>query len=383
MLTSGGYFYFTQKQGGPLNSIYILAVNKNNSKTDGVVGFIDFENRSISIGSYQNNKLVSKDSIMNSKSYFENAFINTDNGAERIKVNNYCDELLRVIKLPDSRDSIITIKANAMCMPSSESYSFWGSLLNYLMSYNGGGSSGNLVGVGGTFSNSNYGAWNLGNFGSYGTSGGWGPYDPNNLNNQILLDDSDPNTGFDNNNYISGTDNSTFQLIDPIQPFPLVTDIMGRNNFVSRSYPTQNCLDLAKAQIAKMNYSCGGYDPGGQTFQIYKRASGVDRTETVKGISYIVNALQSNIPVVIGLDYGSPSKNADSTTNHFVVVVGMGSVNGRNYFNYYDNLTSYGLFGASTTNRLYYDNSTGLISGNFTCPGASKFYKIAQIRRSY
>lgn len=101
----------------------------------------------------------------------------------------------------------------------------------------------------------------------------------------------------------------------------------------------------------------------------------------------MVSALQRNIPVVIGVDYGNPSPNLDHTTNHFVVVVGMGTdANGRIYFRFYDNYTANPVYGTSQLNTVTYNSATGELTGGFIgvqnrVPPIS--YKVAQIRKSF
>ena len=397
-----GSFYFTKSDSGKLQALYVVTDQQDKTKLDGTVGFADFENQTYTVAKYQNNKPVALYSLKDNKALFDGVFTNNATGSIRKQVDDACAEQTSIIKLPDGRDSVIYRKVNSG-IPCPGHKTFWQKLWEFLgdvgdflfgwIDFGGsGGGSGGYTG-GGSFGSGGYGGWDFSGYasgysggGSYGggdPGGGWGPYDPFSSDNGIVLDDSDPGVGYDAGTYNGNVDNSYYQIIDPTKPFPLVNDIMGTINFVKRRYPTENCLDLAREQLAKLSYHADGWDPGGQTFQIYWRATGVDRTETTKGISYLVKSLQDKIPVLIGLDYGSPTSNKDKSTNHFVVVVGMGSNNGRNYFTYYDNLTSYTLFGASPLNRLYYDNTSGLITGQFDCPGASKHYTVAQIRKSY
>lgn len=151
-----------------------------------------------------------------------------------------------------------------------------------------------------------------------------------------------------------------------------------------------NCLVLAKEQLAKAGYTCSGYLPGSQTFQTYKELTGVDLSATKKAISYIISSLGKKIPILIGVDnrIGTPSiKNEDKSTDHFVVIVAMGTDNKGKYFQFMDSSTMIPATGASFSNRLYYNSSTGKITGktanvryrNF--PGMHD-YIVTQVRKS-
>jgi hypothetical protein len=233
--------------------------------------------------------------------------------------------------------------------------------------------------------------------GGYGT---WSPYIPPSYNPpadpgliygqvagilsldiEVSADIEDVDIGYDTGGNSTEEDNAAFQQLDLSQPFPTKNDIMGTNNFVERISTKQNCMDIAKMQIGKLGYKIGGYDPGGQTFQIYKRSTGINKTQADKGVSYIIDALQKNKPVIVGVDHGNPSPNLDNTTNHFIVVVGMGSDSHGNFLRYYDNITSDIIGGTNPNNKLYYDATTGLLKGTF--PGTPKVGTLQYIVSIY
>ena len=101
--------------------------------------------------------------------------------------------------------------------------------------------------------------------------------------------------------------------------------------------------------------------------QIYTKQNGANLNELSKALSYLKYALSNNIPVIVGVDAenGSPNPDTDNTTDHFVVVVGMGTDSKGNYFQVYDNASGIKplRYGANPENKLYYDNATGLITG--------------------
>lgn len=151
-----------------------------------------------------------------------------------------------------------------------------------------------------------------------------------------------------------------------------------------------NCLILAKEQLGKAGYSCSGYLPQSQTYQTYKEATGVDFAKTKEAISYLIDALSKKTPVLIGVDnrLGTPSsKNSDNSTDHFVVIVGMGIDENGKYFQFVDNSTNNISVGASYSNRLYYNSSTGKITGKtantqYRNQAGMHDYIVTQVRKS-
>jgi hypothetical protein len=210
------------------------------------------------------------------------------------------------------------------------------------------------------------------------------------LNNRTEFDD--PDTGDVNNNPVGGEDTTSYNDFDPLQQsWPNVSPVIPIADFIGWNYnfPTvpRNCMDYAKVQIAKKGYQISNYfNSSGQTIQIYTAAGGVNFTELAKGLSYLKYALSNGIPVIVGVDAksGSPNPNTDNTTDHFVVIVGMGSDSSGKYFRFYDNAFGSSIQGASSQNKLYYDSITGLISGtSVTNFGATNSpYVLTMIRKS-
>lgn len=60
---------------------------------------------------------------------------------------------------------------------------------------------------------------------------------------------------------------------------------------------------------------------------------------------------------------GTSNPTTDNTTDHFVVIVGMGTDATGNFFRFYDNATNMENKGTHDENKLYYDSGTGTISG--------------------
>lgn len=102
----------------------------------------------------------------------------------------------------------------------------------------------------------------------------------------------------------------------------------------------------------------------------------------------MISALQRGIPVVVGVDDqpGSPNVQTDNTTDHFVVIVGMGHDSNGNYFIFYDNASGDPAQGANPNNKLYYNPTTGIISGqsqtSYALDPTMHPYIVTMIRKS-
>ncbi|SFA41240.1 hypothetical protein SAMN04488511_102277 [Pedobacter suwonensis] len=189
------------------------------------------------------------------------------------------------------------------------------------------------------------------------------------------------------------TDPNADEEFDPFQngPFPKVTNVIAKDKFVpfrTVNGEAVNCLTLSKEMLAKKGYTCSGYLPSTQTFQTFGQ-NGVNLNTTQKAITYLQSALSQGIPVLVGVDAFAGSSNADNVTDHFVVIVGSGvdPVKG-NYFNFYDSSTNNSTKGTSDQNRLYYNSTTGKISGptqtGYTSQASNPGhdYIVTQVRKS-
>ena len=91
--------------------------------------------------------------------------------------------------------------------------------------------------------------------------------------------------------------------------------------------------------------------------------------------------------MIVGVDDQSGSSNpaTDNTTDHFVVIVGMGTDATGKYFTFYDNASGDVTLGASPNNKLYYNPTTGKITGQSQTPYAissPRNYTITMMRKS-
>ncbi len=91
---------------------------------------------------------------------------------------------------------------------------------------------------------------------------------------------------------------------------------------------------------------------------------------------------------MVGVDDGPELINDDMTTEHFVVIVGMGSDTSGNFFLFYDNAVANNAIGTSTKNKLYCKCNDFKLEGigdtaNSYIQGSSKQkYTVTQIRET-
>lgn len=212
--------------------------------------------------------------------------------------------------------------------------------------------------------------------------------------------DGEPNSSIDIQNNISGNYDETsygnFDFENPQTQWLTVNSVIPVSDFVGWNAPgiNKNCMDYAKAQIAKKGYKISNYydvDSKGekQTFQIYTEQNGVNLNDLYKGVSYIKYALSKGIPVIVGVDDdpGSPG-NLDNSTDHFVVIVGMGVDSKGQFFRFFDNASGNDPQnqGANPENKFYYNYSQKIFTGKTFCSGyrntVAHDYIITMIRKS-
>lgn len=185
--------------------------------------------------------------------------------------------------------------------------------------------------------------------------------------------ESDPSAnqnGETNDETVGGYDQTDYGIYQQGNSWPTVNPVINYMNFVM--YNGENCMKLAKRQLVGAGYQISGYDALGQTYNINTYNGGIDINQAKVGVAYMKGALQAGIPVIVGIDYmnGVPvntttgkALNPDLTTDHFVVIVGMGTDAEGKFFRFYDSATKARLIGTSANNKLYYNETTGVISG--------------------
>lgn len=166
-------------------------------------------------------------------------------------------------------------------------------------------------------------------------------------------------------------------------PWPTISNVLSPSQFVGYDY--RNCLALAKDQIAKAGLRDLGY---GSAFKVYDVNGGPYPSVAKSGINYIMTKLKSGKPVIVGVDNrpGTPSSvNVDGKTDHFITIVGSGQDSRGKYLTFFDNATNLASKGCSSNNKLYYDETTGVITGYSAANGTPPTYYdyiVTQIRKN-
>lgn len=206
------------------------------------------------------------------------------------------------------------------------------------------------------------------------------------MNNRTSFD---TNEGEVDNYNQGGYDTTAYPTFNPQQQvWPSISPVIPQNKFIGwnrRLHPNWHCMDYSKEQLRVMGYQISSYYSTGQTFQIYTTQNGVNNNMLSQGLSYLKYALSNGIPVIVGVDDApGHTGNIDNSTDHFIVIVGMGTDSNGKYFHFYDNATGDITNGTSPFNKLYYNSSTGLISGTSQAEPYSTglTYTITMIRKS-
>ncbi|GEM50755.1 hypothetical protein EB1_05450 [Empedobacter brevis NBRC 14943 = ATCC 43319] len=191
-----------------------------------------------------------------------------------------------------------------------------------------------------------------------------------------------------NNNTIGNYDNTIYQIVNIQQDWTNVGPVISPSSFIGWGYGNlkQDCMVYCKEQLKNVGFQISNYFANGQTFQVYKESEGVNFDELKKGISYLNYALSNGIPVIVGVDLKSgqsTNPNTDGTTDHFIVIVGMGQDSSGKFLRFYDNATSNQSSGTHVDNKLYYNPSSGKLIGYSKASYAKgKSYTLTMIRKS-
>lgn len=180
------------------------------------------------------------------------------------------------------------------------------------------------------------------------------------------------------------------EMDEPPAKFKEIEPVIAKSDFIGWGYPgvKNNCLDYAKLQMKKAGYYVGGgQDP--TNIYPYNEKSGPNESCFKKAVDYIQSSLENRIPVLVGVDDHPGSPNSDNTTDHFIVIVGMGyDENKGNYFTAYDNATGDQKKGTSDKNRLYVDYENKKIQcqepfpNNYATDPRLRPYTVTQVRES-
>lgn len=188
-----------------------------------------------------------------------------------------------------------------------------------------------------------------------------------------------------------------------------IAPVIPKDKFIGWEYPgvEEECIYYALEQLRQVKRWVkserwnkiwkGTPEINDYIFQIYLESDvagmkkGIQKDQFGPAVEYLKSALKANTPVLVGVDDDSKVVNDDLTTEHFIVVVGMGKDAEGEFFLFYDNAVQYKNIdiGTSGDNKLYCKASQYLIEGvgdlrnnyiqNVT---AKKRYRVAQIRET-
>lgn len=185
-----------------------------------------------------------------------------------------------------------------------------------------------------------------------------------------------------------------------------IAPIVSKTDFIGWGHQgiTKNCFDYAWAELKQADYTLvapSWKDWSSSTlkisegvFQTYTSQAiaglpaGVQKDNFIEGIKYLKDAIKNNIPVMAGVDDGAGAANDDKVTDHFVIIVGMGTDNDGNYFLFHDNATGDEEVGASAENKLYCDCVKFQLKGSadsrniYAQNAGYDYYLVTQIRKS-
>ncbi len=191
-------------------------------------------------------------------------------------------------------------------------------------------------------------------------------------------------------NPVKLVDPDGMEMDDPPTKLKNIGPVIPQSDFIGWNHPgiEENCNAYAREQMSVAGYFVGG---GADKTNInpYNEKTGSNEAEFNKAVDYIKSSLGNGIPVFVGVDDREGAKNPDKTTDHFIVIVGMGydEENG-NYFTAYDNSTGIEEAGTSDQNRLYVDyenkriQSKGRFPNFYAIHDATRPYTVTQVRQS-
>lgn len=189
-------------------------------------------------------------------------------------------------------------------------------------------------------------------------------------------------------------------LESPCANWEAVGAVIPKDKFIGWGYAgvTKNCYSYCVKQLSEVGHSLKSPGWGTKTkmnphiYQLYLTEDiagmkkGYQAQQFTEGVLYLKKALRSKTPVMVGVEDGEGSPNADKVTDHYVVIVGMGTDSVGNYFLFYDNATGDNAMGTSDQNRIYANCETYELKGsgpnNYIQNSQYKSYIVTQIRET-
>lgn len=188
--------------------------------------------------------------------------------------------------------------------------------------------------------------------------------------------------------------------------WPTVLPVIPASKFIGwgHSGVTVNCYHYSLEQLRQAGHWVkterwnknwdGTKELNNHIYQLFLEAdvagmtSGVQKDQFKKGVEYLKKTITKNIPIMVGVDDDKKLDNDDMTTEHFVVIVGMGTDAVGNYFLFYDNAVSSSTIGTSADNKLYCKcndfklEGKGSVLNDYIQSTSKKKYLVTQIRET-
>lgn len=180
----------------------------------------------------------------------------------------------------------------------------------------------------------------------------------------------------------------------------VILPIILKDEFIGWGNPTvkkKNCYDYCVKQLNNAGYKLKSPGWGtqqiiaGSIYQTYlasdvgKMKKGYQKDQFDAGVKYLKQALSTSIPVMVGVEHSSGTSSADKVTDHYVVIVGMGSDEKGKFFWFYDNATGIVNDGTSPDNKIYCNCQDSSLIGtgknSYVLSGYGQ-YIVTQIRES-
>lgn len=186
-----------------------------------------------------------------------------------------------------------------------------------------------------------------------------------------------------------------------------VPPIIPSSKFIGWGHPgvTRNCYHYSLEQLKQVGHWVkterwnkkwdGTKELNDHIYQLFLEADvagmtkGVQKEQFKKGIEYLKKSIKSKIPVMVGVDDDNRLSNDDLTTEHFVVIVGMGTDTVGNYFLFYDNAVPDSFVGTHSDNKLYckckdfkLEGEGSLLNAYIQRNTSKKKYTVTQIRET-
>ena len=186
-----------------------------------------------------------------------------------------------------------------------------------------------------------------------------------------------------------------------------VSPIIPSDKFIGWEHPgvTRNCYHYSLEQLRQVGHWVkterwnkkwdGTKELNDHIYQLFLESnvagmtSGVQKNQFKKGVEYLKKTIKNNIPVMVGVDDDTKLSNDDLTTEHFVVIVGMGTDRIGNYFLFYDNAVPNSSVGTHPDNKLYckckefkLEGKGSLLNRYIQMNTSKKKYIVTQIRET-